>query len=220
MTIKNVKSSLPLISKNLEKTNSKREFLIKNNRETVILCSQAIISIHKNDLNTAKKKIAKAKSELTKLKQKTSGSLVRYIITPEQEFVEAASLLAVIEGKEIPSVKSLNISDESYILGLLDCIGELKRQVIDKIRVGDTKRATQLFDVMENLYLLLYPFASYDKIVKETRRKLDVNRMLVEETRSVLTEEIRRQELIKAINKKNNFHKILMRAMGFEPTNS
>jgi len=202
MTIKNVKSSLPLISKNLEKKNSKREFLIKNNRETVILCSQAIISIHKNDLNTAKKKIARAKSELTKLKQKTSGNLVRYIITPEQEFVEAVSLLAVIEGKEIPSVKSLNVSDESYILGLLDCIGELKRQVIDKIRVGDSKRATQLFDVMENLYLLLYPFASYDKIVKETRRKLDVNRMLVEETRSVLTEEIRRQELIKAINKK------------------
>ncbi|SVD86844.1 uncharacterized protein METZ01_LOCUS439698, partial [marine metagenome] len=191
MTIKNVKSSLPLISKNLEKTNAKREFLIKNNRETVILCSQAIISIHKNDLNTAKKKIAKAKSELTKLKQKTSGDLVRYIITPEQEFVEAASLLAVIEDKEIPSVKSLNVSDESYILGLLDCIGELKRQVIDRIRVGDSKRATQLFDVMENLYLLLYPFASYDKIVKETRRKLDVNRMLVEETRSVLTEEIR-----------------------------
>jgi len=202
MTIKNVKSSLPMISKNLEKTNSKREFLIKNNRETVILCSQAIISIHKNDLNTAKKKIAKAKSELTKLKQKSTGDLIRYIITPEQEFVEAVSLLAVIEGKEIPSVKSLKVSDESYILGLLDCIGEIKRQVIDKIRVGDSRRATKLFDIMENLYLLLYPFASYDKIVKEARRKLDVGRILVEETRSVLTEEIRRQELIKAIKKK------------------
>ena len=176
--------------------------MIKNNRETVILCSQAIISIHKNDLSTAKKKIAKAKSELTKLKQKSTGDLVRYIITPEQEFVEAASLLAVIEGKEIPSVKSLKVSDESYILGLLDCIGEIKRQVIDKIRVGDSRRATKLFDIMENLYLLLYPFASYDKIVKEARRKLDVNRMLVEETRSVLTEEIRRQELIRAIKKK------------------
>ena len=202
MTIKNVKSSLPLISKNLEKTNSKREFLIKNNRETVILCSQAIISIHKNDLTFAKKKITRAKSELTKLKQKTSGDLIRYIITPEQEFVEAVSLLAVIEGKEIPSVKTLKVSDESYILGLLDCIGELKRQVIDKIRVGDSKHASQLFDTMENLYLLLYPFASYDKIVKEARRKLDVNRLLVEETRSVLTEDIRRQELIKAIKKK------------------
>ena len=51
--------------------------------------------------------------------------------------------------------------------------------------------------------MLLYPFASYDKIVKETRRKLDVNRILVEETRSVLTEDIRRQELIKAIKEKN-----------------
>ena len=202
MTIKNVKSSLPLISKNLEKTNSKREFLIKNNRETVILCSQAIISIHKNDLSTAKKKIIKAKSELTKLKQKTSGALIRYIITPEQELVEAVSLLAVIEAKEIPSVKSLKVSDESYILGLLDCIGELKRQVIDKIRVGESKQATNLFEIMENLYLLLYPFASYDKIVKEARRKLDVNRILVEETRSVLTEEIRRQEFINAIKKK------------------
>jgi len=176
--------------------------LIKNNRETVILCSQAIISIHKNDLSLAKKKILKAKAELIKLKQKTSGALIRYIITPEQELVEAVSLLAVIEGKEIPSVKSLKVSDESYILGLLDCIGELKRQVIDNIRVGDSNRASDLFDTMENLYLLLYPFASYDKIVKETRRKLDVNRMLVEETRSVLTEEIRRQELIKAIKKK------------------
>ena len=203
MTIKNVKSSLPLISKNLEKTNSKREFLIKNNRETIILCSQAIISIHKNDLKLAKKKIARAKSELAKLKQRTGGDLIRYIITPEQEFVEAISLLAIIEDKEIPSVKTLKVSDESYILGLLDCIGELKRQIIDNIRVGHTKRASNLFDAMENLYLLLYPFASYDKIVKETRRKLDVNRILVEETRSVLTEDIRRQELIKAIKEKN-----------------
>ena len=131
------------------------------------------------------------------------GNLTRYIITPEQEFVEAISLLAIIEDKEIPSVKTLKVSDESYILGLLDCIGELKRQIIDNIRVGHTKRASNLFDAMENLYLLLYPFASYDKIVKETRRKLDVNRILVEETRSVLTEDIRRQELIKAIKEKN-----------------
>ena len=201
MRLKNVKTSLPIISKELERTNSSREFLIKNNRAVVINCSQAIISIHKNDLNTAKNKIKKAKEELSKLKQKTSGELNRYILTPEQELVEAVSLLAIIEGKDIPSYKSLKISGESYILGLLDCIGELKRQVIDTIRVGNLKKAESLFDVMENLYLMLYPFATYDKIVKESRRKLDVNRSLVEDTRTVLTEEIRRQELIETINR-------------------
>ena len=194
MRLKNVKTSLPIISKELERTNSSREFLIKNNRAVVINCSQAIISIHKNDLNTAKNKIKKAKEELSKLKQKTSGELNRYILTPEQELVEAVSLLAIIEGKDIPSYKSLKISGESYILGLLDCIGELKRQVIDTIRVGNLKKAESLFDTMENLYLMLYPFATYDKIVKESRRKLDVNRSLVEDTRTILTEEIRRQE--------------------------
>ena len=201
MGLKNVKSSLPQISKELEKTNSAREFLIKNNREVIINCSQAIIAIHKNDLSEAKSKIKKAKALLSKLKQKTSGDLGRYILTPEQELVEAISLLAIIEGKQIPSYKAMKVSGESYKLGLLDCIGELKRQIIDQIRVGNSEGAEKFFDIMENLYLMLYPFATYDKIVKESRRKLDVNRMLVEETRLVLTEEIRRQELISNIKK-------------------
>ena len=166
MGLKNVRTSLPKISKELERTNSSREFLIKNNRTVVINCSQAIISIHKKDLVTAKKKIKKAKEELTKLKQKAGGDLNRYVLTPEQELVEAVSLLSIIEGKDIPSYKSLKISGESYILGLLDCIGDLKRQVIDTIRVGNLKKAESLFDVMENLYLMLYPFATYDKIDK------------------------------------------------------
>ena len=201
MGLKNVRTSLPKISKELERTNSSREFLIKNNRSVVINCSQAIISIHKKDLVTAKNKIKKAKEQLAKLKQKAIGDLDRYVLTPEQELVEAISLLAIIEGKDVPSYKSLKVSGESYILGLLDCIGELKRQVIDTIRVGNLKKAEGLFDMMENLYLMLYPFATYDKIVKETRRKLDVNRSLVEDTRTILTEEIRRQKLIETINK-------------------
>ena len=201
MGLKNVKSSLPQISKELEKTNSSREFLIKNNREVVLNCSQAIIAIHKNDLDSSKLKIKKAKSLLIKLKQKSKGDLDRYLLTPEQELVEAIALLSVIEGKQIPTYKSMKVSGESYILGLLDCIGELKRQVIDQIRIGNSKNAEKYFGIMEELYLILYPFATYDKIVKEARRKLDVNRMLVEDTRLVLTEEIRRQEFIKNIKK-------------------
>ena len=110
MGLKNVKTSLPQISKELEKINSSREFLIKNNREVIINCSQAIIAIHKNDLNSAKIKIKKAKTLLAKLKQKTTGDLNRYLLTPEQELVEAISLLAIIEGKQIPSYKAMKVS--------------------------------------------------------------------------------------------------------------
>ena len=99
MGLKNVKISLPKISKELEKTNSSREFLIKNNREVIINCSQAIIGIHKNDLTSAKLKIKKAKLLLAKLKEKANGDLNRYVLTPEQELVEAVALLSIIELK-------------------------------------------------------------------------------------------------------------------------
>jgi translin len=90
---------------------------------------------------------------------------------------------------------------ESYVLGLLDCVGELKRQVFDKIRIDDIDEATRIFEIMENLYLQLYTFSMYDKVVKESRRKIDVNRILVDDVRSVITEEKRRTELIKILKK-------------------
>jgi translin len=58
-----------------------------------------------------------------------------------------------------------------------------------------------MFEVMESLYLQLYTFSMYDKVVKEARRKIDVNRILVDDVRSVITEEKRRTELIKIIEK-------------------
>jgi len=202
MTLKNVKSSLQGISKSLQTSNASREFLIKNTRDVVILCSHSIIAAHKGDLRLAREKIKKAEAVLKVNQKKAKNNFKKYLITPEQEFVEAHSFLAIVENKEIPSLKSLKVSEESYILGLLDCIGELKRFVLDNIRNDQLKKADRIFNVMENLYQALYPFAMYDKIVKETRRKLDVNRILVEETRSVITEEIRRNHFVKALTKK------------------
>ena len=202
MALKNVKSSLKGISKSLKTSNESREFLIKNTRDVVILCSHSIIAAHKGDLKLARQKIKKAESVLKVNQKKAKNEFKKYLITPEQEFVEAHSFLAIVENKEIPSLKSLKVSEESYILGLLDCIGELKRLVLDNIRNGQLKKANNIFNVMENLYQTLYPFAVYDKIVREARRKLDVNRILVEETRAVITEEIRRNHFVKALTKK------------------
>jgi len=201
MTLKNTKSSLNKIAKSLSDIQDAREFLLKNTREVIVLCSRSIISVHKEDIKSAKNNLKQAETLLKKYQKKATGDLRRYIITPEQEFVEAACLLAIFEKKEIPSEKKLDVMPESYILGLLDCVGELKRMVFDKIRVGKIDEATRIFEIMENLYLELYPFSMYDKVVKESRRKIDVNRILVEDARGAITEEKRRSELIKALNK-------------------
>jgi len=201
MTLKNVKTSLNKITKSLGEVQDSREFLLKNTREIIILCSRSIIAVHKGDLTEGKKNLKQADMLLKKYKKKATGQLRRYLITPEQEFVEAACLIAIVEKKEIPSDKKLDVMPESYVLGLLDCVGELKRRVFDEIRVGRINDATKTFEVMEDLYLQLYTFSMYDKVVKEARRKIDVNRILVDDVRSAITEEKRRTELIKTLKK-------------------
>jgi translin len=201
MTLKNVKPSLNKIAKDLAKVQDAREFLLKNTREIIILCSKSIIAVHKGDLVTGKNNLKEAEALLKKYKKKATGGLQRYLITPEQEFVEAACLIAIVEHKEIPTDKKLSVMPESYVLGLLDCVGELKRQVFDKIRIDEIDEAVRIFEIMENLYLQLYTFSMYDKVVKEARRKIDVNRILVDDVRSVITEEKRRTELIEILQK-------------------
>lgn len=201
MSLKNIKMSLDKISKSLETVQDSREYLLKNTRDVIILCSQSIISAHKGDLSIAKNKTKKANALLKVQRKKANSDLKRYIIPAEQELVEATAFLSLIENKPIPSIENLKVSNESYILGLLDLIGELKRYVFDCIREGKTKEASRIFEIMENLYLYLYPFALYDKVLKEARKKLDVNRKLIEDARSAMTEEVRRTYLINSLNK-------------------
>ena len=201
MTLKNAILALNRIAKNLGDVQDSREFLLKNTREIIILCSKSIIEVHKGEVENGKKNLIQAEKLLKTYKKKATGDLQRYLITPEQEFVEAACLVAIVEQKEIPSDKMLSVMPESYVLGLLDCVGELKRQVLDKIRIGEIDESVRIFDIMENMYLQLYTFSMYDKVVKEARRKIDVNRILVEDVRSVITEEKRRTELIKVLQK-------------------
>lgn len=196
------KRSLEKISKSLEKSLDERENLIKNTRQIITLCSGSIIDCHKGDTKSSAKKITSAKKLLEQFRKNIDKSLYKYLVPSEQEFVEASSFLALVQGREIPSLESLNVKEESYVLGLLDCIGEMRRNVYDQIRTGKSDDARKMFEKMDELYLQLYPFAYFDKIVKEARRKLDVNRILVEETRIAITEEIRRSELIKSMKKR------------------
>lgn len=200
VTLKTVKSSLDKISKTLSQTQDDREFLLRNTREIINLCSRSIISIHKGDTKSANANLMRVRMLLEKYRKKAGGDLKRYLITPEQEYVEAACLLSISEKKDIPSDKKLKVMPESYVLGLLDCVGELKRMIFDKIRTGDIEESSRVFDLMESLYLYLYPFAMYDKVVKEARRKIDVDRILVDDARGAVTEEKRRSELIRALN--------------------
>jgi len=172
----------------------RRDKILKESRDVITASSRAIISVHQGKLKEAAKELAKAGGLLKSLKS-GGGSMSRYLISPETEFVEASAVLALANGKKVPSRNSLGASPEAYLLGLLDTVGELKRLVLDSIMKGKMTKAKAYFAVMEDLYSACSPMAVYDHVVNGTRRKIDVARMLVEDTRGMLTEEVRRESV-------------------------
>jgi translin len=196
----NVRSSLDEINHDLRNVEERREKLIKGTRDVIALCSKSIIALHRSEIDQAQINMHQAKTMLEEFRQYSKTDLYKYIATAEQELVEAYGLKCVLQNSPIPSMKELNVSGSSYITGLLDCIGEVKRMVYDKMRVGRAQDAARLFSLMQDIYGAVYPFAVYDHLVSGMRRKLDVAKMLIEDVRAVVTEETRREVIVKAID--------------------
>jgi translin len=173
----------------------RRDRLLKESRDVITFSSKAIISVHQGKIKDASKELSKARALLSSLKKSGGGPVSRYLVSPETEYVEASAVLALAQGKTIPSRDALGASPEAYLLGLLDTIGEVKRLVLDSIMSGKMVKAKGYFAIMEGLYSICSPMAVYDHVVNGTRRKIDVARMLVEDTRGLMTEEVRRESV-------------------------
>ncbi|MBI2183729.1 MAG: RNA-binding protein [Thaumarchaeota archaeon] len=201
MSLKAVESSLASISRELEEVQAKRELLIKESRSVISTSARAIVAAHTGRLSDAEAAIKEAKKSLSDLKEAATPELMRYLSPAEMEYTEASTVYAVASGKSLPSSKELKVDGGPYILGLLDTIGELKRMIYDRIREGKSREASYLFELAEQLYLMLAPTAVHDHVVPGVRKKLDVARVLIEGTRAAITEEVRRAELIKRIKR-------------------
>jgi translin len=195
-----MQGSLDAINKNLKDVQERREKLIKGTRDAVMLSSKSIVAMHHGQLEEARKSMAQAKGMLAEFRADAGDDLTKYVAVAEQEVVEAHVLLAVMEGNGVPSMEELGVSGPSYLTGLLDAVGEVKRLVYDRMRSGNEMDAEKLFAVMEEIYGAVYPFAVYDNIVPGLRKKLDVARMLIEDIRAVVTEEKRRRAMIGAMS--------------------
>ena len=200
MLLDNVQSSLDEINGELKDVEERREKLIKGTRDVISICSKSIVAMHHDQMEKAEMNMQHAKIMLDEFRQYSKTDLYRYVSVAEQEIVEAYSLKSVIQNSAIPSMRDLNVSGSSYITGLLDCIGEIKRMVYDKMRTGRAEDAAKLFSLMQDIYSSIYPFAVYDHLVSGMRRKLDVAKMLIEDVRAIVTEEARRDKLIRAID--------------------
>ena len=187
----------------LEDKNKARDETLKRSRQLVRHCSRAIRAIHRKEREVAGEYLKVARelaSELTGVRE-TYPDLyfAGYTRDALKEFAEANIVVAILENEPLPTPEDLQIEYSSYLGGLGEAVGELRRRVLDILRHDDVSEAERLLAAMDEIYGFLVTVDFPDAITGNLRRITDMVRGVTERTRGDLTTSIQQRELKEAL---------------------
>jgi translin len=172
------------IQGSLEEKDTVREIAIKSSRAIIRMSSAVVHGMHKGQdgealLVEAIEEAHKLRSVLLEHLDIWYSGIVQDAL---QEVAEAAVLNAIVHHQQLPDPESLGMPDSSYLMGMADTIGELRRFSLEALRQGNTSAAEAYLDIMEELFLVIMGFDYPDALVS-IRRKQDIARSVLEKTR-------------------------------------
>lgn len=183
--MQNLDKGVEKLVQELRKKEAAQDELIKITRESVRDCSVAIKYLHEGKNKEADVHIAKSQQAIKSL-GKYFDNFTNSVEHAQQEYAEAVLLKALIAKKPLPEAEDLGISWTAYLNGLLDCIGELRRELLESLRKGKRKEAEYYFEQMESIFESLMPLKFSNSLLPGFRPKQDVARRQVEQARSEL----------------------------------
>ena len=182
-----LKASIEGISARLSSKVEAREGLSLKARSGIRLCGEAVSLSHRGHIEEAKKRLKEAKEIIEELRPRRRDLELDAFDVLAQEYVEAETLVRIIEGRELPSLEELQVADEAYVLGMADLIGELRRRALEEMRRGNGSEAERLYELMKGIYELIWPLEYPRSLVPGLRHKLDAMRRVLDETLHDLT---------------------------------
>jgi translin len=182
--MKNLQNIISSIEKELDDKDKVREIALTTSRELVRLSKDILGEMNRKSdprplLGQIRREAAKLKSQTARFPEIYHAGYVEGALA---EVVEICVLYAIQNDQPLPTPKDLSATPESYLLGLGDVIGELRRMAVNDLKETKPELAEGRLSQMEALYELLMRFDYPDAIVP-LRRKQDTARALIERTR-------------------------------------
>ena len=187
------------IRANFEGKDEAREKAIAAARKVIRLSGNAIKAIHRVEYESAEQQLVESRGVIEEIE-----ALLRdyrdiyydgFVSDALQEYAEARIILDIITKKAIPPPSALGVDFASYLNGLGDAVGELRRYVLDLIRLDRAEEAEPILGLMDDIYSELMSFSYPDAIARGVRRRSDAARLAIEKTRGDLTVAIRQKAL-------------------------
>lgn len=176
-----------------------REAALTTSRTLIRHCANAIRALHRDDWDIAHAQLASAsqlaESLRTDLANYPDIYFAGYTQDALKEYAEASIVCAVFEDKPLPSHVDLNLEHATYLKGLAETIGEMRRRCLDILRSGHSAKAEELLSHMDDIYGVLVTMDYPNAITYGLRRITDVMRGVTERTRGDLMTSYRQDQL-------------------------
>jgi translin len=185
--------------------NAKRDQALAQARRLTRACSLAIRAVHRDDKETMEMHLAEAGALADTLRQELLNYpelfFAGYTQDSLKEFVEASVTCALIQNQPLQTPEELLVEEATYLNGLAEVVGELRRRTLDILRHGYSQEAERLLGFMDEIYSVLVTMDYPDAITNGLRRQTDVARGIIEKTRGDVTFSLRQQHLTQAIHR-------------------
>ncbi len=180
-----------------------RDQALSQTRSLTRLAANSIRAIHRSQSDQAHELLAQARAIVDALKHDLADYPDLYFAGYTQdaikEYAEANITCALIENKPLPMPADLGLEYATFLNGLAETTGELRRRCMDILRQGYNADAERLLACMDEIYALLVTMDYPDAITSGLRRHTDLVRGIVERTRADLTLSLREQHLQQAL---------------------
>lgn len=180
-----------------------REEALKHARLMTRHSAQAIRAIHRGEVTTADEELASCKELLAKVKENLEPFADLYFSGYTQdaikEYVEASLTYCLIQNLPLPLPVELGVEYSTYLRGMAETTGELRRRCLDILRKGYSNEVERLLAHMDETYALLVTMDYPDAITYGLRHSTDQLRGIIERTRADITISLREQHLEQAL---------------------
>jgi translin len=185
-----------------------RDQALAEARQLTRSCSLAIRAVHRNEQAVMDGHLEEARTLANKLREELrdypSLYYARYTQDALKEFVEASITCAIILNQPLQTPEDLHVEEDTYLNGLAEVVGELRRRTLDILRSGYSEEAEHLLDFMDEIYSVLVTMDYPDAITNGLRRQTDLARGIIEKTRGDVTSSLRGDLLIQAMKQLNS----------------
>ena len=182
-----------------------RDKALAQARQLTRACSLAIRAVHRDDTEEMTSHLLEA--------HKLAGALTidlqdypdlfyaGYTQDALKEYAEANVTCALIQGQPLQTPEELGVVYATYLKGLSEVVGELRRRILDILRHGYSEEAERLLGYMDEIYSVLVTIDYPDAITYGLRRQTDIARSIIEKTRGDITFSLRGEHLEQAIQR-------------------